>query len=277
MAQFKTTRMSDLTPVADVDDHVLALEAAIVYAFGLPTGAELTGRVFPGTDVGGNITGIIRSAAAANPAGNAGPGWRSRDTTTGDEFLIMATDGYLRVYKNTGTQASPVWTERNALDLSDGKWSVGAETGVFTGCMVSDILNDTQDMRSGGYIQWKNEVYDDTNYFSAASPTRITIPTTGRYRMHWSVFVGSEPLKHFTNVALYIGLRQSGSSWVFDANRGSGMKWEIDTAHPGVGINGQWAGQFTAGAYFELYAYTEGGDDYTGNVHSGHFIIERVS
>lgn len=276
MAQFKSTRMTDLTPVADVDDHIGALESSVVYAFGLPTGADLTGKVFPSTDVNGNITGIVRSAAAASPGSNAGPGWRSRDTTTGDEFLIMAVSGYLKVFKNTGTQASPVWTEINAISLTDGKWSVGAETGVFTGCMVAGIYNDTQDFRGGGYIQWSSEIYDDTNYWSSTNRTRITIPTTGRYRMHWNAYIGSKVGDTYNNVSIYLSLRQNGSTWEYNSRRGSGEKGLIDSSNPGVGVGSQHAGEFTAGTYFEVYAATRGGTDYDGSIHLGHFIIERV-
>lgn len=277
MAQFKTARMSDLTPVADVDDHAQAFEDSVVYAFGLPTGSDLTGKIFPSVDLDGNITDIIRSAASPLPGSNTGPGWRSRDTTTGDEFLIMCNNGYLVVYENTGTQSSPVWTERNKMDLSDGKWDIGALTGAFTGCMVNDIFNESTDFRSGDFIQWSAEVFDDTSYWSSANRTRITIPATGRYRMHWSLFIGSIGTDVYTNCSIYSGIRKNGSSWVYDANKGSGTKDSISTSSPGVGVTGHWAGSFTSGDYYELYAYTQGTGDYDGNIHSGHFMIERIN
>ena len=278
MAEFKTTRMTDNTPVADVDNHVQALEDSFVYFFGAPTGQTLTGKVFPGLDASGNITGIVRSAAAANSAGNAGPGWRSRDTGNNDEVLVMCEDGYLRVFENTGSQSSPTWTERNKLDLSTGKWEKGSSEGAYTGALLVDVYDDTHDYRTGDFVEWDGTDFDDSNYFSTSSRTRVTIPATGRYRMHWSLFVGSEPAKTFTHVSVYAGLQKNGSTWIYDANAGSGNKDAISaTYYPGVGVSGHWAAECSAGDYFRLYAFTEGLGDYAGQVHSGHWQIERIN
>lgn len=278
MAQFKTSRMTDNTPVSDVDDHAQAFEDSVVYAFGLPTGSDLTGKVFPGVDVNGNITGIIRSAAAATPGSNLGPGWRSRDTNTGDEYLMMCEGGYLRIYRNDGTQGSPTWTEINKMDLSDGHWSIGASTGGNTGCMVYDIYNTSYDYRNGGFVEWATEAFDDTNYFSVANRTRLTLPADGRYRFYWSLFIGSpgDP-DYFNNTSIYAGLRRNGSAWEYDANSGSGSKSIIDDSHPGVGCRGHYVKDYSEDDYFEIYAYTEGGNDYAGEIHMGHFSVERIN
>lgn len=278
MAQFKTSRMTDNTPVSDVDDHAQAFEDSVVYAFGLPTGSDLTGKVFPGVDVNGNITGIIRSAASPSPGTNAGPGWRSRDTNTGDEYLMMCEDGYLRIYRNDGTQTSPTWTEINKMDLSDGHWQIGASTGGSTGCMVYGIYNSSADFRAGVFVQWETEAFDDTNYFSTGNRTRLTIPETGRYRFDWSLFIGSpgDP-DYFSYASVYGGLRRNGSDWEYDANMGSGTKNLIDDSRPGVGIRGHYVNNYTAGDYFEIYAYTEGQQDYAGEIHMGHFAVERLN
>lgn len=278
MAQFKTARMSDNTPVSDVDNHAQAFEDAVVYAFGLTTGSDLTGKVFPSVDVDGNITGIVRSAAAPNVSGNAGPGWRSRDTNTGDEFLMICEDGYLRIYENTGSQTTPTWTERNKMDLATGRWDIGSSSGAYTGCMVHNVYNDTFDFRNGGFIGWKTEAFDDTAYWTLTNRTRLTIPATGRYRMYWSLFIGSpgDP-DYFNNTSIYASLRRNGSDWEADANNGSGTKSIIDDANPGVGVSGHYIGDYTSGDYFEIYAYTTGGNDYAGEIHSGHFLIERIN
>jgi hypothetical protein len=270
--------MSDLTPVADVDNHAQAFEDSVVYAFGLPTGSTLTCKVFPGVDVDGNITGIVRSAAAPIPASNTGPGWRSRDTTNGDEFMMMCNDGYLRIYRNDGSQATPTWTEVNKMNLADGKWDIGATTGGYTGCMVYDIFNTSYDFRAGGFIEWATEAFDDTDYFSTSYRTRLTLPATGRYRFYWSAFIGSpgDP-DYFNNTSIYCGLRRNGSDWEFDANQGSGTKNLIDDSRPGVGVRGHYIQEYSVDDYFEVYAYTEGGNDYAGEIHMGHFQVERIN
>jgi hypothetical protein len=277
MAQFKTVRMTDLTPVSDVDNHAQGLEDAVVYAFGLPTGSELTGKIFPSVDVNGNITGIVRSAATPLPGSNAGPGWRSRDTNNNDEFLIMCNNGYLRVYENTGSQSSPVWTERNKMDLGDGKWDIGVTTAGLTGCMVYDIYNTAQDFRyPGAMIQWNSEQYDDTAYWVNTARSRITLPATGRYRFHWSAFIGAPPdPDEFNNVAIFTSVYLNGE-FLAHANSGSGSKMAITQIIPGVGTSGQYVIEANANDYFELYAATEGWNDYAGEIHHGFFAVERI-
>jgi hypothetical protein len=277
MAEFKTARMTDLTPVSDVDNHAQALEDSIVYAFGLPIGA-LTGKIFPSVDLDGNITGIFRSAAAANPSIDAGPGWRSRDTTANEEFLIMCEDGYLRVFENTGSQSSPTWTERNRMDLSDGRWNIGATSDALAGAMVYDIFNSAQDFSyPGAMIQWSNEQFDDDSYWTSGARSRITVPAVGRYRFYWSGFIASpgDP-DEFTNVSIYLTLFKNGTV-LSHANAGSGTKPFITDTDPGVGCNGQYVYEAAANDYFEVYAATEGFTDYAGEIHHGFFAVERIT
>lgn len=267
MAQFKTDRMSDNTLLKDVDDRVNDLESAIVYYFNLVTGQDLAGKILQ-SDVDGNLTAPFRSAAAPSVNNSTGPGWRFRDTTSGDEFMLMARAGYLRVLKNVGSQASPTWSEINKMSLATGNWDLMASGSIGSGAMVynpysSGIVN-------GNLVPWTLESYDDDNYWSTAARSRLIIPVDGWYRFHWNIYY--QVLESESDVSVMTCLYKNGLP-LEDSLVGSGA---LSTTYPGYGpgSSGSMVSGAAAADYFELYMYVENGAAFTAV--AGHFIVERI-
>jgi hypothetical protein len=274
MAQFLTNRMSDTTFLKDVDDNYQDLEDAFVYFFGMPVDTPFYQRTMF-ADADGVITSILRYAAA--PGTNAGPGWRFRDTTNDDEFLIMANDGYLRLYRNAGSQVSPSWVEENKMALDDGVWDVVSAGDVGTGCAIYEPYG-LQDFRTEQMMDFEFEFFDDGSYWSTGARDRFIVPAAGRYNVQWSAFHGTAGLHHY-EVELMTTLYLNGSPVM---TMGSGQKEEVEPGgspvHPGVGVGGEWTfGALSASDYiqfgFEIWSYN---DDAT-YLHSGHAMIERIA
>ena len=267
--QFTTTRLSDASYLKDVDDAVVAFEQSLIYYLGLPTGQTLTGRVMQ-ADIDGNITTMLKLAAVATST--TGPGWRFRDTTTGDEFLLMTVNGELKVYENTGTQGSPTWTERNALSLTTGLWDVYSSDAFGTGCQVSGIHGDTGDLSSGGFVHWNYEDFDDNAYWSTAARDKLYFPNDGRYRIHWQL--GFTVAGSFPDVAMqtscYVNAVEKAPS-----RTGTGSKDDVDTSSGYTGLKVTQAyvlDGIQANDYLQIACYTENFTTLT----EGSCIVERI-
>jgi hypothetical protein len=276
MVQFLTNRMSDTTYLKDVDDRFQDFEDAIVYAFGLPTDTPMTGAVM-GVDADGNITSILRSAAAANQYMTSGPGWRSRDTANSDEYAIGAIDGYLRIFENTGSQASPLWAARNKLDLSDGTWDVVSSADIGTGCAIYGPAG-AQDFRTASFMHYQFEFFDDGDYFDAGvDETKLVIPAAGRYNVQWSGMHDPSGVNYF-DVELATTLYLNGSPVVSFA---SGTKEEVDYINTpykvGIGVGGEWTfNALSQNDYlqfqFEIWSF----NDLAFVINHAHAMIERI-
>lgn len=273
MVQFLTNRMSDNTYLKDVDDRYQDLEDAFVYFFGVPVDEAFYGRVCF-SDVDGNIVNPLRFAAA--PGVNQGPGWRFRDTDNDDEFLIMSEDGYLRLYRNSGSQSSPSWAEENKMALSDGVWDVVSSADIGTGCAVYEPYG-LQDFRTATMIEFGFEHFDDGDYWSTAARDRLIIPADGRYNVQWSGIHGTGGVVTY-QVELMTTLYLNGTPVM---TMGSGQKEEVNMsaspAHAGVGVGGEWTfGALSVDDYiqfeFEIWSYL----DQAQWVNNGHAMIERI-
>lgn len=276
MVQFLTNRMSDNTFLKDVDDRYQDLEDAFVYFFGVPVDTPFYVKAF-WTDVDGNITNPIRSAAAANSKARIGPGWRFRDTTNDDEFLIMAEAGYLGLYRNSGSQSSPTWVEENKLDLSDGTWDIVSAAEVGTGCSVYSPYG-APDFLNGAFMEFEFEFFDDGNYFDPGTDkTKLIVPADGRYNVQWSGEF-AVPGNPFYQVELMTTLYLNGSPVM---QMGSGQKEEVDLdgppVKPGVGVGGEWTfGALSVDDYiqfeFQIWSYL----DEATSINNGTAMIERI-
>jgi hypothetical protein len=273
--QFLTNRMTDSTYLKDVDDRYQDLEDALVYFFGLPTSGPMQRKIFNFTDVDGNIKSIIRSAGQSSVPSKAGaPGWRSRDTTTGDEFLLSCEGDYLRIFRNTGSQGSPIWVEVNKMSLTTGLWDIGSDEDTGSGCQVYDPL--LEDYSSGRMVDFEFEAFDDANYWSTADRTKFIIPKDGRYRVFWNVtdYAPYDPPVRFGSI--YASLYLSGVE-IVDSRHGTGR-----TDYTGIG----WPARSNTGFfhfdallvddYIQLGVIVEENEDEHAWLVGGRMEIERL-
>lgn len=276
--QFLTNRMSDTTFLKDVDDRYNDLEAAIVYFFGLPTDADLYGRILD-ADTDGNIVNNIRSAAVPAAFAATGPGWRFRDTTNGDEFMVMSVNGSLVLYRNGGSQSSPTWIEENRMELATGLWDVISAAEIGTGCLVYAPF--LVDHRSGAFVQFQYEHFDDAGYFDAGvDPSKLIIPSDGRYNIAWSLahqVAGNPIYEQRFMTALYLNGSPVADSWI-----ASGTLEEMDVddspVKPGSGVSQTWTlDGVSAGDYVQLWLEVWSFNDDAQFCNYGHAMIERIA
>ena len=208
-------RMINATIGSSIDNKVGELETAICDILGLPLDTDVSIAI-TSIDATGRLTAAVRFAAAQDPT-HATPVIacpRIRDTANSDEAIIVVEDGYLRVYENTGTETTPIWTERNKMQLSDGVWDKGIGPIAWTDlsdtessygtadkgrCVAVNDAGDGLEIEGPVYchvqqnqsqsigtspeaIEWKLDINDDAAMHDPLSnPSRITVPFDGLY------------------------------------------------------------------------------------------------
>ena len=176
--QFKSARMTDSTDRATIDTHVGDLEQAICDIFGFTINSDIAS----GRAIFGGITDNYRPKQLhledieINMGTGGQSGLRMRDSTNDDELKIGLVDGYLMFYENTGTEDTPIWTERTKMDITDGTWSTSLG---FHGARVYNTSNQDVTLTTETALNADAEVFDtDTYHDNVTDKTRITIPTT---------------------------------------------------------------------------------------------------
>jgi len=176
--QLRSARATDATDAGDIDTVVGAIEQAVCDILGVTIDADIATAIFGTVDSQGRPSSIrIAGAAATNEL-------RLRDTTNDSECKLACNNGYLRVYQNTGTEAVPVWTERNKMDLATGIWSVCPQGGN----MLYAAVCRASGVQSIPGSVWTELVWTAADEFDPAdmhnvteSPTRIDIKQAGWY------------------------------------------------------------------------------------------------
>lgn len=112
--QLKSARMTDATVGSAIDDHVGDLEDALCSILGFTIDTNVTESPFSCDNAGRITKQLLRLYAAA------GVGVRFRDTTNGKEFRLALNNTSILVDENTGTEGTPVWTNRLTISLSTG-------------------------------------------------------------------------------------------------------------------------------------------------------------
>jgi hypothetical protein len=124
-AQIKSARMSDSTAGNQIDNKHNELEAALADIFGFTADVDVTESPLS-CDNSGRITKALLRLYAA-----AGLGIRFRDTTNAKEMAIRLSNTSILIDENTGTEGTPVWTNRITIALASGNiTTVGTVDGV---------------------------------------------------------------------------------------------------------------------------------------------------
>jgi len=172
--RLKSARMSNDTAGDAIDNLWGECEQAIADILGVTIDANITAAILGSVDASGRPSSI---RLAGTPTTNA---LRMRDTTNGSEFKLACNNGYLEVYQNTGTEAAPVWTLRNRMNLTSGVWQTGAViTGAsWIGCSLSQYGVNVASGATHFFTYSPGAELVDTHGFhsTVTNPERITIP-----------------------------------------------------------------------------------------------------
>lgn len=155
------------------------------------------------------------------------------------------------------------------------------KANIFSGALVTSIVSQTIPYATNTVLSMETETYDVGGYHEGVTnPSRITIPTTGKYKLKGSVFI-SFPAFVLTSPYGYVRLsiRKNGTTTVY-----SGQEWIFrDSIGITVPVESPVI-EVTAGDYFELVVYqtvlTSGPTGVTSNNVAGYdgtyFSVERV-
>lgn len=211
--QFKSARMTDSTDRATIDTHVGDLEQAICDIFGFTINQDMPAgkAVFGSLSTNNRPKQLWLEDTAANMGGGSdkNSGIRIRDETNDDEIKISVVDGFLMFYENTNTEASPNWTERTKMDLSDGTWekSLGYH-GVKAYSNSYQSIDEDTDVAFNA----DEEYFDtDTYHDNVTNKTRITIPTAlpGYYLISVRILIDTSTI---ASTSFYMRVKKNGSS-----------------------------------------------------------------
>jgi len=177
--QLKSARMSDSTDRSTIDNHVGDIEQAVCDILGVTIDQDISAAILGAVDSSGRITGKPRIYGAGNAAG-----LRFRDSGAGKEFLIACASSYLIVYENTGTEGTPVWTQRWSLSLAKGlaHHTVNPYCWAQRSAAQSVPNTTTTDLDLNSDFQDPDDWHDPVT-----NPERITVPEEGIYLMTASV------------------------------------------------------------------------------------------
>ena len=115
-------------------------------------------------------------------------------------------------------------------------------------------------------LTWDTEAYDTTAYHdTGTNPERLTIPTTGKYRVSAGGFFGFTDVTEFD---LWITLNNSTGI----GNSIAGQSLHNQTA--GKAVNLSFDREFTASDYIEAYCYHDNGS--TRAFTNGYFTIATL-
>lgn len=164
-----------------------------------------------------------------------------------------------------GTNLSITGTTLNATGAS-----------ALGGALVHKAADQTAaNYSAGAVIAWDSEAsgYDDAAYHdTVTNNSRITIPTTGKYRFDFNVEVGAATLT--ASEYARAGLIKNGSIATF-----LGAKWaicEISATVASFLQGGSAVISCTAGDYFEVWLDTESDTSITVAAAGSWFAVERV-
>lgn len=143
----------------------------------------------------------------------------------------------------------------NISAATSAKQFFGTKVSLLTDVFLTDILTE---------ISWDTEDIDTSQFFNISTPTNITIPRTGYYRIHLAVYTGQEGngasytvnLKR-NSIALVNESMAAFQSGVYDFT----LLLEAGDIITFSGAEQNDIGKFTEGTYLEvqLVGYTFGG------------------
>lgn len=274
--QLKTARMNTGMLGNTIPTHFGEMESALADILGITADTDVNSSALQ-FDNSGHITTALTRQVAAGPVG-----WRFRNSANGSEMRIAINGTNLDFDQNTGTEAVPVWTNRFRIAIA---------TGVLTGQVFgasNQGLAPASDLDSSHYlsadgtyttpaavtatscrlyntsslnvptgtftaISFDTESWDSGGMHDGTHPTRITLPTTGKY-----MIVGATGYSANVNGRRVLDIRDSAGN---TQARSESAPDPASAKQTFVHVAGIVTG--SAGTYYELYGWQDSGSTLT--------------
>jgi hypothetical protein len=161
--------------------------------------------------------------------------------------LFLGEDGYLHVKDSAGSVTSP---------YTSGSFTFGG----------ARVTNATQNITTATVttLTWDTEAYDTTAYRDAGTPTRLTIPATGKYRVSCGGYFG---FSESNEMDLWIALNTN-------TNLADGIAGQTLHSSTGKHVNVSFDRDFTIADYLQARFYHDNGS--TRAFTNGYFTIQRL-
>ncbi len=236
------------------------LEAVVKLITGIPFASAITRGL--GLDAACRFRPPIRCLGSSN-IGNYG--LRLRDATNSKEHLLQQINNELNLYENTGTEATPVWSLLGAIPH-------GAPVAPTGAAVLTPYGN--QDFRStGANVDFATERFDDSSFWSTAARSRLIVPSDGRYRFSFQVYIESPGSVVVIQLMAYLKVNGVPVSNTHQA----AIIRNIQVGAPGLGVSGGVVYDgVSANDYFEVFCLTVGGTPYDGTLTEASFSVEKV-
>lgn len=125
--RLKAARMTDATLVVSIDDEMGNFESSLADILGYTTNTDIVTSAML-VDNSGRVTSPLLASASTGAIG-----LRMRDTSNSTEMRIAAFLQYAQFDANVGSEATPAWSNRVRIRMSDGGFS----------SLVADVLQLT--------------------------------------------------------------------------------------------------------------------------------------
>jgi hypothetical protein len=202
--QLKAARAVNGTAANTIDNVIGELEGVLCDILGFTIDLDVTVSPFSFNN-SGQITKALVAQRAAGPVG-----WRLRDTTTGAECRLAVSGTNFVIDENTGTEDTPIWTNRFSMVLGTGVLTGSLATSARMGlCPAGDGVathflngqfgwtepaaatsasvrlrnsaNQSIPTSSTTTLSFDTEDFDTDSMHAGSNPSRITATTAGKY------------------------------------------------------------------------------------------------
>jgi hypothetical protein len=148
--QLKSNRLTGSSQASTTPTKLAELEALLCDVFGFTIDTNITESPI-GSDNAGILTKDLLRQKAAGPVGV-----RFRDSTTSTEYRLVLSGANILIDQNTGTEGTPVWTNRLTIAVATGNitapgtLALTGTLGVTGAATLSSTLAVTGAITKGG-------------------------------------------------------------------------------------------------------------------------------
>jgi hypothetical protein len=198
-------------------------------------------------DLKGGTTGQVLAKASNTDMDFS---WVAQDDSNAIQNSIVDAKGDIIAATANDTPARLAVGANNTVLTADSstatglKWATPSAGSSFSGALIARATGQSINNTTFTAISFETEFFDSGTYWSSGSPTRLTVPTTGKYQYNFQASISG------TTGRLIVEVRKNGSSTAqFECGNNSSLQgWQASQIKDA-----------TANDYFEFFVYQGSG------------------